>query len=236
MFRIIGIYRYVNFADGPSSRRENWDTHFSFKSKRSFFNSFEKTFNSSPLMKKGNEHHSKSKTHHHNHPHHDTVFSGIHSSSKEDEVVVSSDPQHQKQHHHPSVKKHNNNLNSFNLLDSKNDDGGDESFQSSSNHKRRIKTLVRRNAGDISSKKKSQALRQQFSGDGEELEKADVLVKNMLYVVCMMVLLIFTGIVIMLMLLPVPKVPQNAHVPVLLWSLLIILSVAVDMESSVRKC
>jgi hypothetical protein len=59
------------------------------------------------------------------------------------------------------------------------------------------------------------ALRQSLTiGDGEE-DKDDILAKNMLYIVFMMVLLILTGIIITLMLLPVPKVPQNAHIPVL---------------------
>lgn len=73
-----------------------------------------------------------------------------------------------------------------------------------------------------------------YVGDGEEeLEEDEILAKNMSYIVCMMVFLIFTGIIIMLML-TVPKVPQNAHVPVLLWSLMILFSVAVDVESSVH--
>lgn len=79
-----------------------------------------------------------------------------------------------------------------------------------------------------------QAVRQQFVSDGKELDNADILSKNMLYIGLMTVLLILTGIVITLMLLPIPNVPKNAHIPVIVWSVLIVFSVSVDVESSVH--
>ncbi|OXA58650.1 Adenylate cyclase type 3 [Folsomia candida] len=210
-------------ADDPSWN--NWDTHFSFKSKRSFVDSFENSLNS-PLIKPNNKRHSKSSFN----SHHDTIFSRIHSSKQLDASDLNT------RNSRPFSTPQQSNLHSDTATDTK---STAVHHNKNINNMRRIKSLVGRHAGGGGGggvgvkSKKTQALRQHFGDEDEELDKADILAKNMVYIVCMMVLLIFAGIIILLMLLPIPRVPQNAHIPVLIWSLLILLSVAVDMESSV---
>jgi len=101
-------------------------------------------------------------------------------------------------------------------------------------HSAQMKRKVRdqRSIGDPLDRSKSS---KQTSRYGESSEDSkDPMSRNKLYLTIMMVLLILTTIVVTFMLLPLPKIPKNAHIPVILWSTLILFSVSLDVESSVH--
>jgi hypothetical protein len=86
----------------------------------------------------------------------------------------------------------------------------------------------------LETRRKPKTLKQTGNFIEDSDEKADPMIKNKLYLTIMMVLLILTTIVVTFMLLPLPNIPKNAHIPVLLWSTTILFSVSFDVESSVH--